>query len=282
MNFRSFASDSRPIGVFDSGVGGLTVLKALQKALPGQDFIYLGDTARVPYGTKSAETVKTYALSLTRFLLQQNVRMVVIACNTASAHATEAVAALAGDIPVIGMIAPGVEAALNATRNGHVLVMATQSTVHGGAYETALKARRPDLRVTNVPAQLLVALAEEGWTEGAVAEETLRRYIGPMFSGADRPDTIILGCTHFPLLRDMIAKTVGPDVRLVDTGEAAASFVQTSYGSAGSGTGTARFYLTDSVERFAAVAERFLGAAIDPGLMEQVDLQPFPTANGRE
>jgi glutamate racemase len=251
-----FASDPRPIGVFDSGVGGLTVLKALMRDLPGQHFIYLGDTARVPYGTKSAETVKTYSLGLAKLLLRHDVKMIVIACNTASAHAAEAVAAMA-PVPVIGMVAPAVAA----TEGRRILVMATQSTVLADSYGRALKSKDPAMQVRSVPCQVLVALAEEGWLDGPVTESALRAYIGPYFTDeAERPDTIILGCTHFPLLKDAITHIAGHAARLVDTGEAAARYIAGIYGPfPDTGPGSLRFFVTDSVERFRPMAQRFLG-----------------------
>jgi glutamate racemase len=281
----SFAQDPRPIGVFDSGVGGLTVLKALIKQLPGQSFIYLGDTARVPYGTKSADTVKTYSLSLARLLLAHDVKMIVIACNTASAHAAEAVAAMAL-VPVISMVPPAVDAALDATKNNSILLMATQSTVQAKSYENALKAKKPNVRLLSVPAQVLVSLAEEGWHEGDVTEAALDRYIRPAFTGAGvKPDTIILGCTHFPLLKDSIARVAGPDVTLIDTGEAAARHILKTYGPfIGDYSGETRFFVTDSVERFEPLARKFLGYADAPMDVSQIDLTDFsaPQPQGKK
>jgi glutamate racemase len=281
---RTFASDPRPIGVFDSGVGGLTVLKALREYLPGQDFIYLGDTARVPYGTKSAETVRIYALALAQQLLDRDVKMIVIACNTASAHATEMVTAMAAPVPVIGMVAPAVDAALDTTRRGRVLVMATQSTVLAQSYERTLKMRNAALQVRGVPCQLLVALAEEGWLDGKVTEAALENYIGAIFREPEntKPDTIILGCTHFPLLKDAIRKVAGETVRLVDTGEAAARFIAHRYGPFPEARpGDVQFLVTDAVERFRPLACRFLGCDDDALPVGQIDLTTARPAEKR-
>lgn len=284
MSIKSFTSDPRPIGVFDSGVGGLTVLKALMRELPGQRFIYLGDTARVPYGTKSADTVRAYSTGLARILLAHDVKMIVIACNTASAHAADAVAAMAL-VPVIGMVPPAVDTALAATKNNSILLMATQSTVQAKSYETALKAKNPKVNVINVPAQALVALAEEGWHDNEVTDAALKRYLQPALNGVVKPDTIILGCTHFPLLKDAIARVAGPDVHLVDTGEAAAAHIVRQFGPfAAKAQSEAQFFVTDSVERFAPLARKFLGYAEADMQVEQIDLTDFsaPQEKGKK
>lgn len=264
----SFASDPRPIGVFDSGIGGLTVLRALMKSMPGEHFIYLGDTARVPYGTKSADTVRTYSVGLAHILMQHNVKMIVIACNTASVHAADAIADFVAPVPVISMVSPAAAAALAATINKHILVMGTQSTVRSGAYASALTALDPDMTVTSTAAQLLVALAEEGWTDGPIARAAVERYIGPVFAGADKPDTIILGCTHFPLLRDVITDVAGPDVTLIDCGHAASAHITGRQ----QGKAEIKFLVTDAVERFTPLVERFLGIPATNIPADHIDL----------
>ena len=269
-------ADSRPIGVFDSGVGGLTVLKTLITAMPGERFIYLGDTARVPYGTKSAETVCAYSLGLARVLQHHDVKMIVIACNTASVHAAEAVTAMAAPIPVISMIPPAVQAAVAATRNNHVMVMATQSTIRSGSYERALRAENPDLKITNVPAQVLVSLAEEGWLDNDVTQSAIETYIGPAFARADAPDTIILGCTHFPLLKGAVAAVAGPDVTLIDSGHAAARSILKKYTLNNAATPhSIQFLVTDTPERFQRMAERFLGQPVKLADITHIDLTGF-------
>lgn len=272
---QNFADDPRPIGVFDSGVGGLTVLRALQAAMPGESFIYLGDTARVPYGTKSAETVKTYSLGLARVLLAENVKMIVIACNTASAHATKAVAELAAPVPVIGMVEPAVEAALRITKNKNILVMATQSTTRTASYANAIKAAAPDVKVQAVATQVLVAMAEEGWTDNDVARAAVAQYIGPYFAkdAKDKPDTVILGCTHFPLLRDVVASVTGTDVSLIDSGGAAAVHIVENWPARRGPATDARFFVTDAVAQFQPLAERFLRLPVRD--IQQIDLNDF-------
>lgn len=273
----NFASDPRPIGVFDSGVGGLTVLKSLMALMPGESFIYLGDTARVPYGTKSAGTVRSYSMDLARILLSRNVKMIVIACNTASVHGAKEIAAFVTPIPVIEMVAPAAAAAASATKNKSILLMATQSTVRSAAYPSALHAIDPQLEISSIPTQILVALAEEGWVDGDVAESVVGRYIGSYFTASRHPDTVILGCTHFPLLKDVIARMAGPDVTLIDSGEAAARHILQNF-KVRTDAAQARpphFYATDSVERFAPMVERFLGHTAPPGTVEHIDLTHY-------
>ena len=269
---QSFASDPRPIGVFDSGIGGLTVLRALIRAMPGERFVYLGDTARVPYGTKSADTVRTYSVGLAHILMQQNVKMIVIACNTASVHAAEAIADFIAPVPVISMVPPAAAAAIKATKNKHILVMGTQSTIRSGSYARAIEALDPSVKVTGVATQLLVALAEEGWIDGPIARAAVERYIGPVFVGPDKPDTIILGCTHFPLLRDVIADVAGPDVTLIDCGDAAQNHIAAHHTIRDQGQTDLRFLVTDAVERFTPMVERFLGISASNIPAEHIDL----------
>ena len=287
-----------PIGVFDSGVGGLTVLRALAERLPQERFLYLGDTARLPYGTKTADTVVRYSVQCAGRLVDRGVKALVVACNTASSVALPALAAAYPGIPVLGVVEPGAEAAVAATRSGHVAVIATEGTVRGGAYLRALQARQPGLRVTQVPCALFVSLAEEGWTEGAVAEAVAHRYLDAIFTGPDAPDTLLLGCTHFPVLKETLARVVGIRVALVDSAVTTANAMQTllaslqgsdggqqaascnagesSRGSepAGAASLPPRFHFlaTDGLERFARVGATFMGAAIAPSELELVDL----------
>ena len=279
---KTFAEDKRPIGVFDSGVGGLTVLRALQAAMPGEAFIYLGDTARVPYGTKSADTVRTYSLGLAGILLAEDVKMIVIACNTASAHATQAVAELAAPIPVIGMIEPAAAAAVKVTRNKNILIMATQSTTRTASYANAIKAIAPDVQVRGVATQVLVAMAEEGWTDNDVARAAIRQYIGSYFADGvvNKPDTVILGCTHFPLLRDMVAEVAGPGVSLIDSGGAAAVHIVENWPARRGPASDARFLVTDAVAQFKPLAERFLRLPVLD--ITHIDLTNFSTPATKE
>ncbi len=272
-------SDARAIGVFDSGMGGLTVLRALRAQLPHEDLIYLGDTARLPYGTKSADTVTAYALQATKQLLRHDVKMVVIACNTASAVAIGPLATQHAPLPVIGVVEPGARAGVAATRSNRIGVLATESTVKGGAYARAISSLAPEAHVRQQACALFVALAEEGWGTDAIAEDAAARYLKPLFSDpATAPDTLVLGCTHFPVLAPAIAKVLGNDVTLVDsaatTAQAVADALQahdlmTDHGTAGS----ERFLATDAPERFARVGGLFFGTDIDENSVELIDLQ---------
>lgn len=267
-----------PIGVFDSGIGGLTVLNALLQRLPHESYLYLGDTARLPYGTKTAATVERYALQAVDGLIRRGVKAVVVACNTASAAALPALQKAHPELPVVGVIEPGATAAVAATRSGRIAVIATEGTVRGGAYQCEIVKRLPQAKVTAVPATLFVALAEEGWTEGEVAEATARRYLAPLFAAADlAPDTLVLGCTHFPPLARTISRVVGAGVAVVDsavtTAQALADLLAArALASAQSSPGTVRFMVTDGEERFARVGPVFLQRAIAPQEVERIDL----------
>ena len=250
--------NDRPIGVFDSGVGGLTVLHAVAEALPGENLVYLGDTARVPYGPKSPDTVRRYAREAARFLRHHDVKMLVVACNTVSSVALDAVTAEAG-VPVMGVIEPGARRASELSTSGRIGVIGTRTTVASQAYPRAIQALRPAARVISQACPLFVPLAEEGWTDNEVARATARHYLQPFRDGA--VDTLVLGCTHYPLLRSVIAEVLGPSVLLVDSAESVAADVRASVeGSAAAGRrGTRRFFVTDAPEPFSAVASRFLG-----------------------
>lgn len=274
------AGDSRPIGVFDSGMGGLTVLRALARRLPDERFVYLGDTARLPYGTKSAETVQTYALQATRLLLGEGVKMVVIACNTASAVALAVLQDSWDPVPVIGVIEPGAKAGVAATKNRRIAVIATEGTVSGGAYARAIHAEMADAQVIQRPCQVFVALAEEGWAEAPATLAAARHYLDPLFRGDDAPDTLVLGCTHFPVLTGAIRQTIGGEIALVDSAETTAAAVAAALedgglaAEGGTDSGKAiRFFATDSPERFARVGAIFLGRPIDASDVELVDLR---------
>jgi glutamate racemase len=272
------AADSRPIGVFDSGMGGLTVLRALAARLPDERFVYLGDTARLPYGTKSAETVQAYALQATRLLLGEGVKMVVVACNTASAVALSVLQDSWDPVPVIGVIEPGARAGVAATKNKRIAVIATEGTVKGGAYARAIRRLMETADVVQQPCQVFVALAEEGWADTPATLATAAHYLGPLFKDANAPDTLVLGCTHFPVLARAIRQTIGERIALVDSAETTAGAVADALASGGlataeAGNGAIRFFATDSPERFARVGAIFLGRAIDEADVELVDLQ---------
>jgi glutamate racemase len=271
------ATRRHPIGVFDSGVGGLTVVRALRQVLPGEDIVYLGDTARVPYGNKSPRTVERYSLTCQKFLLDRGVKLVLIACNTASAQALPALVA-ASPVPVIGAVDPGAKSALAATRNGHVGVIGTLGTVRSGAYETALRARRPDVTVRTMPCPLFVPLVEEGWIhdDDDLTGGIVRRYLADLWQMDLDIDTLVLGCTHYPLLRDVIARVVSTfvehEIAIVDSASAMAETARAMIAPAGNGRGTPGrldCFATDT-SRLEELAPRFLGEPITG--FELVDL----------
>ncbi len=264
-----------PIGVFDSGVGGLTVLRELASALPGQDFIYLGDTARLPYGTKSADTVSRYSLQCAQALIDRGVGSLVVACNTASARALGALRARYPQLPVTGVIEPGAEAAVAASRSQHIAVIATEGTINGGAYQTAIHRRSPAARILPRACSMFVALAEEGWTSGPLAEGVARRYLDPLFADDDSPDTLVLGCTHFPILASAIRAVLPPHVCIVDSAATTAQTLAAQMGlrpSLPGGSGRITWLATDDAERFARVGGRFFGAALQSQAVEIIDL----------
>ncbi|MBX3375745.1 MAG: glutamate racemase [Phycisphaeraceae bacterium] len=266
--------DPRPIGIFDSGVGGLTVLRALRARMPQESFVYLGDTARLPYGTKSPETIQAYARQAAAALMSRNVKAIVIACNTASAHGLAALQCL--PVPVMGVVEPGAAAACEASRSGRIAVLCTEATARSLAYEAAIRSIRPGARVTTIACPLLVAMAEEGWTDGPVPEAVVRRYIGHILHKSDSPDCFVLGCTHFPLLRRAIAAVVGPAWPLIDSGDAVARCVEAQLidtGSSAAGRqGTVTLMVTDGPDRFARLAGPILGARLRERDVEVVDI----------
>jgi len=268
---------SLPIGVFDSGVGGLTVLKAIRAALPSENLIYLGDTARLPYGTKSPASIARYATQASAKLLGHNIKMLVVACNTASAVALDALQEQMAPVPVIGVVEPGAVAAVAARPGGSHLVLATEATVRLGAYSRAITARDPAANVREQACELLVALAEEGWTNGDIADSIVRRYLDDAENDAFVADCIILGCTHFPLLRDTISAAVGDSVEVVDSAGTTAAVVREILGARGEladgdKPGTLRLLATDGITRFARVGGRFLGEPLTAADVHLVDL----------
>lgn len=271
-----------PIGVFDSGVGGLTVLRALTKALPDERFIYLGDTARLPYGTKSSQTVVRYARQAARVLVDADIKLLVIACNTASAVAVDELAAAFAPLPVLGVVEPGAEAACARSRGGRTLVLATEGTIRGGAYDRAIAARRPELSVTGLACPMFVALAEEGWTDGAIPRAVAERYLQGVMDPRDPIDTLVLGCTHFPVLADVLAEVVGPGVAIVDSAETTAAAVRRRLHAsqlpgvappgAAEDPSRVQLWATDDPERFARVGGRFLDMPLRADAVRVVDL----------
>jgi len=269
--------DNRQIGIFDSGVGGLTVMAAIARLLPQERIVYLGDTARLPYGTKSAETISRYAVQATRALMRFDVKLIVVACNTASSVALPVLTAALAPVPVIGVVEPGARAAVAATQSGRIAVIATEGTVRGGAYVRAIHALNPEMKVEQKACPLFVALAEEGWTEGDVPERAAEIYLAHLFGRADAPDTLVLGCTHFPLLADAIA-LAAKGATLVDSAETTAAEVARLLDERGlrrAGAAEAPVFLaTDAAERFARVGSGFLGRTIETEQVELIDLAP--------
>jgi glutamate racemase len=263
-----------PIGVFDSGVGGLTVLRALTARLPDEETIYLGDTARVPYGTRSAEVVTRYATAAAKHLHARNIKLLVIACNTVSAQALPHLSSLL-PIPVVGVIEPGAQTAAARTRGGNIAVLATPGTVASGAYQDVLRRLLPLSGVIARACPLFVPLAEEGWVEGDVPRLVAERYLSDLRRAG--VDTAVLGCTHYPLLSKVIAETLGPQVAIVDSAEATAASVEQllekhQLSRPKGAPPRHRTLCTDMPDRFRSIAERFLGRPLDS--VEPVDLVP--------
>jgi glutamate racemase len=266
-----------PIGVFDSGVGGLTVLRSLRSRLPREDFIYLGDTARLPYGTKSADSVQRYSIQAASFLVERGIKCLVVACNTASSVAVEELRHRFAPLPVIGVIEPGVAAGCRATRSGHIAVIATEGTINGGSYQRAIMRVRSDARVIAKACSLFVALAEEGWCAGPVVEAVAHEYLDDIFRDDPAIDTLLLGCTHFPVLAQTLAHVVGSEVAIVDSAQTTAQALEqelSRLGLARQEGSNARLLLlaTDGPERFARVGSLFLGEAFAASRVELVDL----------
>ena len=257
------------IGVFDSGVGGLTVLKALLELIPGASYFYFGDTARLPYGSKSAETVAKYAVEATRFLEEQGAELLVIACNTATALALPVIKQ-AARVPVIGVIEPGAEVASAASRNRRVVVIGTEATVSSHAYRNALEAR--GIMAMEKACPLLVPLVEEGWVEHGITEQVARIYSDEAFAGEfTSADVLVLGCTHYPLLKPVLRKVAPSHVCIVDSAESTAQAVARKLQGKTNGVPSLKFFATDSAEKFKRLGTRFLGRAIPE--VEHVDLK---------
>jgi glutamate racemase len=262
----SATNASAPIGVFDSGIGGLTVVSEIMRQLPDEDVVYFGDTARVPYGPKSPKTVQRYSREITSFLEDQGVKGVVVACNTATAHALDTIQA-DFDLPIIGVIQPGSRAAVRATRSGHVGVIGTQGTIASGAYQRAIRDADHGVDVAATACPLFVPFVEEGWLEHPATELVASEYLTPMAHAGI--DTLVLGCTHYPLLKPVIARTMGPDVALIDSAQETAAELARMLGERGlrhpeSGRRPRhRFIASDAPDQFLRVGQRFLGSAID-------------------
>jgi glutamate racemase len=266
-------SDFRPIGVFDSGIGGLTVVKALRDLLPNENICYLGDTARVPYGPKSPETVQRYALELAEMLMRKNAKALVVACNTVSSVALPSLTKIF-PVPVVGVIEPGARAALQATRNRHIGVIGTRATIRSGAYEKALRAADNDVRVSSRACPLLVPLIEEGLLDDDVTDRVIARYLEALLS--DGIDTLVLGCTHYPLLTGAITRVLGGKIMLVDSAQNCARAVEEmltrqSLRASPQKRGELHVALTDSADNFLNVARDALQLSFG-----EIELRPLP------
>lgn len=261
------------IGVFDSGVGGLTVLREMVRLLPAAEYLYFGDTARLPYGSKSVETVAKYAISSAKFLEERGIDLLVIACNTATALALEPIKGAVG-VPVVGVVEPGAERATEASRNHYVVVIGTEATVSSHAYQRALVARGLKTREKACP--LFVPLVEEGWTEHPVTEQVARIYLDEAFAdGFHKADVLLLGCTHYPLLKPLLQRVAPKHVTIVDSAESTAKAVvahlHTRTRKSESRSSKLHFFATDSVEKFRRAGERFLGCRVED--VKHVDIE---------
>lgn len=276
MNQPAAPSARAPLGVFDSGLGGLTVVRAVSRLLPGETMVYFGDTARLPYGNKSQQTVTRLSLEALRFLEHQGIKALVVACNSASALALDALQA-ESPVPVLGVVHAGARRAAEVTQSGRVGVIGTHATVASGCYERELERIRTGFTVTSAACPLFVPLVEEGWIDHPVTREIAGEYLHPLRRAS--VDTLILGCTHYPLLREVIQEVMGPEVTLIDSGEAVAGELQETLDRLGlradADAAEHRFYVSDQKERFGAEARRFLGEAA-PGRVEAVDQSDLP------
>jgi len=254
-----------PIGVFDSGVGGLTVVRALIERLPHEHILYFGDTARVPYGVKSAETIRHYANQIADFLIERQVKLLIIACNTMAAVAVEAIRQRS-PVPVLDVIEAGAESAAALTRNHHVGVIGTLATMDSGAYEHAIRRRHPEVTIHSHACPLFVPLVEEGWFDHPVTRLTAQEYLAPLLAAGI--DTLVLGCTHYPLLQPLLQEVAGPGVTLVDSAHTTAELAQRTLAetrllNAGSSETEHRYFVTDVPQRFRSIGERFLDRPLE-------------------
>ncbi len=267
-----------PIGVFDSGVGGLTVLQAMMQALPDESYLYLGDTARLFYGSKSPDTIAKYSLQATDFLLSRGVKCLVVACNTASTLGLQAVMKAYPELPIIGVVEPGAQAACAASASGHIGVIATEATVKAKGYHNAIAKLRPEAKIFSQSCRMFVALAEEGWLDDPITDAVANRYLGLMLEQPEAKDIdcLVLGCTHFPVLYPSIKRTVGDRIKIIDsaqtTAEAVAKTLDQKRLFNNGNNRKLQFLVTDAPEQFAAVAKRFLGLDVSIDQVELVDI----------
>lgn len=258
--------NTNPIGIFDSGVGGLSVLSELQKCLPHESFIYLGDTARLPYGTKSPHIIEQYALRVATHLQTYQIKYLIIACNTASAFALDFLRQKFPDLPVIGVLEPGALAAAQHTQNKHIGIIGTEATIKSGAYELAIQQHLPDAQLISQACQLLIPLVEEGWANHPVTQQVIEVYLSPLKK--ENIDTLVLGCTHFSILKAAIESFMGPDVRLIDAADTGqiihADLEKLGLLSDIKEPGTQKFLVTDTPEKFQQVMHIFQGESTPP------------------
>jgi glutamate racemase len=273
---------NNPIGIFDSGIGGLTVVKELIKLMPNEDLIYFGDTARVPYGTRSVKLIKQYAMEDAAFLEQFDIKLLVIACNTASAVAVDLLTSSLS-IPVTGVIEPVVSAAIDRSKNDRIGVIGTTATVKSQAYNRQINMRKAGTAVFGQPCPLLVPLVEEGWIEDDITRLTIRKYLAPLLQ--EKIDTVILGCTHFPVIKRLIQDEVGPEVMLIDSGQETAKVVKKmlenmNLQATNDSPGSFKCYVSDIPDKFDEVGTRFLGEPVVNA--ERVDFDSFLIEKGEK
>ena len=276
--------NERPIGVFDSGMGGLTVLRELVNQLPNESYVYLGDTARLPYGTKSPKTVLRYAIQMTSLLVTRNIKLLVVACNTVSTAALPYLQKQFPHIPIVGVVEPGARAAISTTRNNKVALLATEMTIQSGTYQNTLRRLRPKIEIVTQTCGLFVALAEEGYTNNEIVLLVSRKYLEPVIHDPHPCDSVILGCTHFPVLMQPLAAILGNQINIINSAKATASEVQFIIKKFDLATNRASpilsFLVTDSPERFTRIGKIFFGRGIDPKQIDLIDgqcLQPLNT-----
>ena len=268
-----------PIGLFDSGVGGLTVLAAMRKLMPEQNFLYLGDNARMPYGTKGPQTITRYALQVAELLVKRKIKLLVVACNTASAIALDALRQQYPHLPVLGVIEPGAQAACLASKTGNIAVIATDSTIRGQAYHKAISKLNPNAKIIAKACPLFVPMAEEGLKDSPLVDSIVAHYLDEIFTTPSqtaqnpKPDCLVLGCTHFPLLKTSITRVIGNDINIVDSAKTTALAVRELLGAeTKQDFGKTHFITTDDVQPFVRVGALFLGENIKPEDVEKVDL----------
>lgn len=272
------SSSHLPIGLFDSGVGGLTVLAAMRKLMPEQNFLYLGDNARLPYGTKGPQTITRYALQVAELLVKRKIKLLVVACNTASAIALDALRQQYPHLPVLGVVEPGAQAACLASKTGNIAVIATESTIRGQAYHKAISKLNPNAKIIAKACPLFVPMAEEGLIDSPLVDSIVAHYLDEIFSSTQaaqnsKPDCLVLGCTHFPLLKKSITRVIGKDINIVDSAKTTALAVRELVTAPPQQTyGKTHFITTDDVQPFVRVGALFLGENIKPEDVEKVDL----------